>query len=366
MLLTTLLITACAAETAAPAPTAATAPPIRITEGSDGRLEPLLHDLATGLPVAEAGVAAALIHNDDLTIGYAGNPSFDEATLFEYGSITKLFTAILLVQLAGGGVLSLDDPINAHLTPDLQDPKWQSVTLRQLATHTSGMPRLPDNMNPFVIVLTGQMDNPYARFDQGDLEEALRQVELEPAVAIADYSNFGYGVLGYLVAGAAERDYTTLIEEELFAALGMPTARIDSWANDQQAPPLNASGEQTASWTLNALRAAGAARGSLADAIAFTRASMAACTQTDALSQANCLAQQSTGVGVPGGATMGLGWIRTTQNEATAVWHNGGTGGFTTFLGFNPETNTGLVLLSNVADFDQLDEAALDLLTTRD
>ncbi len=344
-----------------------TSPPrphlVRITQGSDGRLEPLLRDLSASLTAPEAGIAAAIIQDGEVTIGFTGNEAFNADTLFEFGSITKVFTAILLAQLANDGVVDLNDPINAHLPPALQDAKWEPVTLRDLATHTAGLPRLPDNMNPFVMVLTGQMDDPYARFDQERLEEALQQAEVQSNVAISDYSNFGYALLGDIVGRAGGSDYTTLAEQRLFAPLGMSATRIDEWASDNQAPPLNAGGEPTSDWTLNAFRGAGAARGSLNDAIAFAQASLAACGQTGALSQANCLAQQSTGVGIPGGSVMGLGWTRTTQEGQTAIWHNGGTGGYRTFLGINPETGTGIVLLSNLGDFSGLDAPALALLT---
>lgn len=362
-LLSILLLAACGGDGPQQTNQPESRPTVRITQGDDARLEPFLQDLSAGLTAPQAGIAAAIIQDGEVTIGYTGNPDFDADTLFEFGSITKVFTAILLAQLANEGLVALDDPVNDHLPSVLQDAKWEPVTLRDLATHTAGLPRLPDNMNPFVMLLTGQMDDPYARFDQERLEEALRQAEVDPNVAISDYSNFGYALLGDIVGRAGGSDYTTMAQQRLFEPLGMSTTRIDEWATANQAPPLNGGGEPTSDWTLNAFRGAGAARGSLNDAIAFAQASLAACRQTDALSEANCLAQQSTGVGIPGGSVMGLGWTRTTENGQTAIWHNGGTGGYRTFLGINPETGTGIVLLSNLGDFGGLDAPALALLT---
>ena len=107
----------------------------------------LTSQLAEALPNAEAGVAVGLIENGNETVSFVGNPSFSEGTLFEFGSITKVFTAIVLAQLADEGVLRTSDSINPYLPEDVQDPKWETVTFEKLATHSAGLPRLPPNMN---------------------------------------------------------------------------------------------------------------------------------------------------------------------------------------------------------------------------
>ena len=142
----------------------------------------------------------------------------------------------------------------------------------------------------------------------------------------------------------------------------MTTATADNtWGSGTVAPPLDSNGRQVANWNFDALAGAGAARGSISDALAFLQGSMTACApaSADDVAKANCLAQQPTGHRLSDDTEMGLGWLLTGGPGGTAVWHNGGTGGYRTFLGFNPERGTGIVLLSNVGSLDDIDGIGL-------
>ena len=314
------------------------------------------------MPNDRAGAAVAYVSPEAETEIFVGNASFDENTLFEYGSITKVFTAIVLAQLAEEGSVKLGESLNAYLPEDVRAEKWQGVTLESLATHSSGLPNVPKEMNGLYWLV--HRDNAYARFDEAMLFAALEEVTLEPSGEHNRYSNFGFGLLGTLLARETEEPYATLIKSSIFTPLEMTTATVHGWASDNLAPPLWNDGTDAGYWDFAALAGAGAARGSLLDAKKFLKASMQACSGTNLLARANCKAQQPTLVKAGEYVTQGLGWIRSESPTGDIVWHNGGTGGFSTFLGFNVETGEGVVVLTNVADLDEVTSSSLEALST--
>jgi CubicO group peptidase (beta-lactamase class C family) len=356
--LASMLLSACGG-TVAPPPSPGTAAETRALSGPAEPLGPLLDAAAAVLPAPGAGVAVAVIDGDATSIGVAGNPRIGADTLFEYGSITKVLTANLLAQLAAEGVVALDDSVNAYLPGELQGEQWAPVTVGDLSSHSAGLPRLPPNLNAVSMVLRGDPADPYATYDVAQLYEGLADVRPDAPGRDAEYSNLGAGWLGTILSQATGLSYGELVQQRLFDPLGMTTATIDGWASDNIAPPLDDSGRPVSNWNFQALAGAGAARGSIQDAAAFLRASLAACEGEDAVARANCLAQQPTGHQLSADTEMGLGWLRTTAEGGTAVWHNGGTGGYRSFLGFNPATGRGVVLLSNVGGLDALDSIGL-------
>ena len=305
-------------------------------------------ELKAELPNDRAGVAIGYLSPETETTQFIGNTSLTDKTLFEYGSITKVFTAILLAELAQKQVVSPADSMNVYLPKDVQNGKWQDVTLQDLATHTAGLPISPPIMNFLYFVRWG--DESYARFDETMLFEAVEQVKLEPIGQFNTYSNFGFGLLGTLLSRATETPYKTLVEDRVFKPLGMQGATMTGWSSKAIAPPFTDYGWTAGYWDWDALAGAGAARGSLTDALTFLKASITACKTSGALAEANCKAQQATGVKVSKYAAQGLGWIRSASQAGDVVWHNGGSAGYSAFLGFNAKTGEGLVLLANVGD----------------
>ncbi|MBI1296952.1 serine hydrolase [bacterium] len=360
-LLLILLLTACSA----PPTPRETPAPVRVQSGDVAQIEPLLTEMASVLiPAEDAGIVVAFVDGDAVTFAFVGNPNFDEETLFEYGSITKVLTANVLVQLAEEGVLNLDDSLNQFLPETLRDPKWDDVTLRHLATHTAGLPGLPPNLNPMMRLLTGNGDDPYADYDQEMLYAGVQATSVEGVGETWAYSNYGFALLGYVLSRQSELVYADLIEQRILDPLAMDGATIVGWSSDKIAPPLADDGSSGDHWTLNAFEPAGALRGDLLDGVAFLQASMTACQGEDLVSRANCLAQQSTRMAVRDGEEMGIGWVRTQGEDGVAIWHNGGTGGYSTFLGFNPETQIGVVFLYNVSNAPgDLDQKAVEFLT---
>ena len=321
-------------------------------------------ELKAALPNDRAGVAIGYLSPKTEITQFVGNASFTDKTLFEYGSVTKVFTAVLLIELAQKQVVSPTDSMNVYLPKDVQNGKWQDVTLQDLATHTAGLPISPPNINLLYALRWG--DKAYARFDETMLFDAVEQVKLEPAGQFNAYSNFGFGLLGTLLAKATGTPYKTLVENRIFRPLEMQSATMTGWSSKAIAPPLMEDGAAADYWDWDALAGAGAARGSLTDALTFLKASITACKTSGALAEANCKAQQATGVRVSKYAAQGLGWIRSASQAGDIVWHNGGSAGYSAFLGFNAKTGEGLVLLANVGDFGgQLTQTGLEYLAAQ-
>ena len=132
----------------------------------------------------------------------------DGETLFEIGSITKVFTAILVQRLVEQDRLEWDDPISSYLNDfQFENEAVGAITLRSLATHSSGLPRLPANISP------ADSLNPYADYVQSDLHAFLRSFNPDSLSREYAYSNLGVGLLGSIAADVAEMGYPTAIED---------------------------------------------------------------------------------------------------------------------------------------------------------
>ncbi|HSS50021.1 MAG TPA: serine hydrolase domain-containing protein, partial [Thermoanaerobaculia bacterium] len=184
-----------------------------------------------------------------------------EKVLFEIGSITQVFTGILLADAVLDGKLSLDDTLAQRLPVKFSEPATGAVTLKQLATHTSCLPRLPDNM------MHASGDDPYSQYDNKAMFEYLASAKLaEKPPCAPEYSNLGFGILGVVVETAYGKPWAALIQEKITGPLGMvdtvqnlsPAQQsrfAEPWDGDQRAHP----------WTFKAVAGAGALRSTLAD-----------------------------------------------------------------------------------------------------
>jgi D-alanyl-D-alanine-carboxypeptidase/D-alanyl-D-alanine-endopeptidase len=260
-----------------------------------------------------------------------------QQVLFEIGSITKVFTGILLANAVLDGKLSLDDTLARRLPVTFANPATGALTLRQLATHTSCLPGLPDNA-PF----TG--DDPYADYDKKKLFEYLAGAKLEkkqPPCAF-EYSNLGFGILGVVVETAYGKPWAALIEEKITGPLGMvdtapdlsPAQRsrfAEPWSGDQRAHP----------WTFTALAGAGALRSSLADMSRFADALLAG--PKGRLGRVWPLLTGDYAEAM--GGKIGLGLLHAKAGGEESYWHNGGTGGFRSMIQVRPASGRAVVIL---------------------
>ncbi len=316
---------------------------------------------------AARGIAVVLIDPDGsvrfVSTGQSGNPArpqIDADTLFEIGSITKVFTSTLLAQKAAQGTLGLDTRLDEVMgaEPAWANPGVGAVTLRQLATHTSGLPRLPRDTN-FLGGMVRSLRNPYANYSESDMWAYVRQLPLEvqPDRSV-DYSNLGVGLLGQALASSEKTSYSDLVAARILAPLGMAATGIELSPDHARflAQGHNASLLPVPLWDLPSMPGAGALRSSTRDMARFLQAHMHG---TLAGASETHLAQ----VRIDDTRSVALGWFIERRHGEEIHWHNGGTGGFRSFAGFNQKSGRGVVVLSNVSQ--GVDDIGLHLLSQK-
>ena len=298
------------------------------------------------------------------TVGTTNGSPPNGQTIYEIGSITKVFTAIALAQAAEDGLLKLEDRISESLPKDvvLPDGKAREITFVHLATHSSGLPRLPKNF--FAVV--GNDPNPYTLYKTRHMYDALRQVEVKEPGKKADYSNFGFGLLGHLLELRSGKPYEALLREQIFVPLGLTNTAIPL-SGEQRArliPCFGPKGRPAANWDFDVMAGAGAIRSTAEDMLKFLNANLEPESTPIAAALRKC--QQRHIKDLSGGAR--LGWQVTDTMEGLRIfWHNGGTAGYYSFAGFDPKHKTAVVLLSNYGDAfasdHSIDSIGLKILT---
>ena len=283
-------------------------------------------------------------------------------TLFEIGSITKPFTALLLADMAVRGEVALADPLAKYLPGgvDVAQRSGRAVTLADLATHTSGLPSLPDDFAP------RDIGNPYADYTLAQLYGFLSR--FVPAAEIGttfDYSNLGYGLLGQALAHRAGTDYAGLVQARVTAPLGMTSTMIgvSGEAGERLAPAHGADLAPLPHWDLPVLAGAGALRSTVRDLMHFVEAALGYRENRLAAAFDAMLAVRRP-TDRPDVA-VGLGWMIEEIEGDTLVWHNGGTGGHRSFAGYRVRTGTGVVVLSNTSAQLGIDDIGRHLLDGR-
>ncbi len=219
--------------------------------------------------------------------------------VFEIGSISKVFTASLLTALVVEGKLNLDDPVNDRLPFALKDSI--RPTFRQLANHTSGLPRMPSN---FDVGVPFDPANPYLNYGEDLLKDYLtREMELlyQPGER-SEYSNLGAGLLAYTLAKVTGLDYQQLLEKYLFSKYGMSTSTTRrEKVLSCLVSGLDAQGRETSSWDFSVMVGAGGILSSTEDMAQFALA------QFDELNRELELTRIPT-FGVNERLAVGLGW----------------------------------------------------------
>jgi len=275
--------------------------------------------------------------------GHAEVPA--QKVLFEIGSISKVFTGILLADAVADGKLGLDDTLARRLPVKFANPSTGAVTLKQLATHTSCLPRLPDNLQQ------GDLTDPYAQYDDAKLFAYLAGAKLAaPPPCPAEYSNLGVGILGVVLERAYGKPWAALVAERITGPLGMTDtvqelspaqqARFaEPWSGDQRAHP----------WSFKALAGAGALRSSLADLSKLADALLAG--PKGPLAKAWPLLSGDLAEMPIVGGKIGLALIHLKSAGEDAYLHDGGTGGYRSLIQVRPASGRAvIVLVSNAAE----------------
>jgi len=267
--------------------------------------------------------------------------AIDEQTVFEIGSVSKVFTGILLAYQVQKGLMDLEDPIDLYLPEGAKSPSFSGVPIQlvHLSNHTSGLPRLPANLAPT------DLANPYADYSETQLYNFLSNYELTREVGLHyEYSNYGAGLLGHLLASKNDVAYEELMQELMAKPLGLEDTKITLSTRMEKNMAIGHNmGYEVGNWDLPTLAGAGAIRSTASDLVKFLQFNMGLVTHD--LYEAMRLSHQNsrTDGGLP---VVGLGWHRAGAN-ADIIWHNGGTGGFRSFVGFVEGEKKGVVILTN-------------------
>lgn len=266
----------------------------------------------------------------------------DGRTVFEIGSVTKTFTALLLAQGVLAKRWTLDTPV-ATLLPGYEIPPrdGKSVTLGLLAEQFSGLPRLPGNLQP------ADLGNPYADYGSDRLKAFLASYSLprDPGASY-EYSNLGFGLLGEALAQRAHLSYGALMQRDVLAPLGMDSTGVQLTASMRKRMAIghDEEGKAAGHWQFDVLAGAGALSSTGEDMSRYLQANMG--VMKTPLTAAMQLAHQPRR-NIGGGDRIGLAWMTHHTAHGDVVWHNGETGGYSSFVGFTSDGRRGIVILTN-------------------
>lgn len=266
----------------------------------------------------------------------------DASTAFEIGSISKTMTAVLLADLIKQGKAALDDPLAEYLPEGTKLPTFegQPILLRHVVTHTSGLPALPSRMG------TANMDDPYADLGEDALLASLGDVTLAVAPGTAfEYSNFASMLLSLAVARRAGEDLEALLKQRLFAPLGMRHAYINAPPEGVRAATGHApNAKPVSAWHFATdLAGVGGVRATLDDMVRYVQGNLGAIDAS--ISPALELAQKKVSAQPP----MAMNWMLARVGSRSVHTHEGGTGGFSSFVSVDREKQRGVVILSDTA-----------------
>ncbi|WPP49767.1 serine hydrolase [Catalinimonas niigatensis] len=285
-----------------------------------------------------------------------GGKPVDENTIYEIGSISKVFTGILLAQQVLDGDIKLDDDISTLLPDSISVPTMggTAITFGHLSDHTSGLPRMPDNFAP------ANPNNPYADYSVEQMYTFVSTYEPVRAVgAEYEYSNFAQGLLGHMLAEHQNTTYEDLMVQTIAEPLEMNDTRINFTKSMRDHLALGHAGKEVVeNWDIPTLAGAGGIRSSSSDMAKFISANLGYVnTPLDKAMEMSHEPRHSKANGM----SVGMGWHIKPGTQGDVIWHNGGTGGYRTFVGFVKDAGKGVVLLTNAAtDSDDIGFHLLD------
>jgi CubicO group peptidase (beta-lactamase class C family) len=311
-------------------------------------------------------LAWAVVRDQDVAVGGFGEAG--PRTIFQIGSVTKVFTALLLADMAERGEVNLSDPAASYLPgpprngPARNGPPRNGPALADLATHTSGLPRLPPGL-----LRSARLHprDPYARYPPARLvRDAGRALCAGSPGNPYAYSNFGFGLLGYLLGQAAGTPYEALVTTRICDPLGLPDTTFEVPGSSQARKAQGYQrGRPVPDWRLGALAGAGGLYSTATDLARFMQTCLAAAAGTGSTQDGPAQdgparqgplipairATLTPRLPIPGGE-IGLAWHRTRQGDHSIIWHNGMTGGFSAMIALDPAQRLGVAALANAAE----------------
>lgn len=294
------------------------------------------------------GISVAWVDADGVAFFSAGKFSATDPrpitpdTQFEIGSVTKVFTALLLAESERAGKVSRNDPVAKYLLPpgDPDAAKLEKITLLALSTHSSGLPRLPGDFT------TAASPNPYASVNRADLVASFRlEGPNAPAGRAVLYSNFGEALLGQALAAAWHQTYAEALRERVLHPLGMDATIVALPATKLAAnlAPGHAEGKRVENWEFDAYAGAGALRSTARELAKFLQAGLGG--EKAPLHDAFAETMKPQREWADAGGSIGLDWQLTADAARPAAYHDGATGGYSSFVVLAP--GAGVAVLTN-------------------
>jgi CubicO group peptidase (beta-lactamase class C family) len=337
---------------------------LRAQTPSDADIRAILTDRIDKLH-RNVGIAVGIVDPDGRRFVSYGAFSVNDPrpvgsdTVFEIGSTTKVFTSTILADMVQHGEVALDDPVARYLSADVKMPQrgGRQITLVDLATHTSGLPRMPSNFAP------KNPENPYADYTVANLFQFLSSYELTRDIGSRfEYSNMGVGLLGQALARRAGMDYEALVRARVTGPLKMESTRIalTPEMKSRLAAGHNEARQAAANWDLPTFAGAGALRSDARDLLTFIAANLGYVESPLAPAMAAMTKVRRAGAGPQ--TDIALAWMVAKQDGREIFWHNGGTGGYRSFMGYDPKSRVGVVVLSNMMTGAGVDDIGMHLL----
>lgn len=268
----------------------------------------------------------------------------DGATLFEIASLTKVFTALLLADMAKQGKVKPEAPVSTCLPAGAKLPEHggRQITFVDLATHSSGLPLRPQNLASQTAL------NKYAGYTVEQLYQGLATFELprDPGTKF-EYSNWGFGLLGHALAHCAQESYEALLAERVTGPLGMRDTTFGPTAvsRSRLASPYDGKLQPVPNESIGALNAAGGLYSTVDDVLAFVELFLGRGPQPLTAAIPTMLEPRRPGDGPD--TQMALGWRVTTSRGVRTVWSSGGADGYRSFMAFDPDARVAVVALTN-------------------
>ena len=273
----------------------------------------------------------------------------DGDTVFEIGSISKVYTSLLAQVQVDAGNLGWNDTLAARFPGlDFASDQVASITIHELSTHTSGLPRLPDNMK------MEDPSDPYEGYSREDLLDFISGYEPDSLDKRYEYSNLGAGLLGVIAADASGASYGDAIQKDVLKPLGLKDTQVGLRPDFEGRLAVGFSGgADMANWDgFDSLAGAGALVSTVNDVLKFATASL----EGKSLDGAIASIQKRQGKGATG-----FGWhIEETDDGSQIIWHNGGTGGYASFLAIDPAKQSATVLLTTSTEYARITDLGFE------
>lgn len=294
------------------------------------------------------GIVVGYINGDIVDYYSFGNTAIENGTpvnkesVFEIGSISKTFTATLLALKVNSGEMSLDDPISKYLPKTVNVPtrNGKEITLKHLATHTSALPRMPDNWSP------ANDKNPFQDYTYENLYSFISNYQLTRDIGVEkEYSNVGMGLLGHILELQSGKTYEELVIENIAKPLQMDDTRLVLTQTMKNRLAKGHDGlSETENWDIITLGGAGGIRSTVSDMAKYIQANINANTIDSKLHNAMALAHKSAFKSEEQRAEMALAWH---IENGRFLMHNGATGGYCAMSAIDKASKRGVVVLTN-------------------